>query len=474
MLESWAAAVEEEGSGACGRLMIPAMFLPKTCHISRGSGSGRSGGDHRQCRSCFVRRVQTRRRIHLRLRTQIGNNCRSRGSRPCRGQFGRRYSREYRRQYKPPFLRSGIVGRHSGQAGSAGGASGGGGVNVTWGVVGQFNSGGTGGGTTNTGAGAGAGGNLAGAGLVPYVFGGAAATAGNNGINFEKPGWGLARAGRKRRTDFRLDWWHRRRSGSVDNWWRRRQRRVYLRRRRRRRRWRDFRWHRWQRRRIGARVCRNRMVVANASRPGSDLVASNQRHPALSSRRGTESPPPVSAGDDTTPLVFSTGEDFAGSLPQSEQPASALPITKDNSPAVLVSSEDFAGSLPQDESPAAPPPIDDLRVLFFVPGKDFAGSLPFEEASATIRLLLEPDWTAASVGEDFAGSLPLDESPAITVIYETRIISPVAGGEDFAGWLVLDEPGAPSLVFAEPASIRSRSTNRLLAHWCQTNRRRRL
>lgn len=173
------------GSGACGRLIIPAMFLPKTLYVFPGAAA--AGVAAATIGNAGVVSFVASRPVAGSTSDYVlksGTTAAAAVVAPVGASSAGGTAESIDVNTNHPFSGLGLWVATPGQAGSAGGASGGGGVNVTWGVVGQFNSGGTGGGTTNTGAGAGAGGNLAGAGLVPYVFGGAAATAGNNGINF--------------------------------------------------------------------------------------------------------------------------------------------------------------------------------------------------------------------------------------------------------------------------------------------------
>ena len=79
------------GSGACGRLIIPAMFLPKTLYVFPGAAAAGVAaatiGNAGVVSFVASRPVAGSTSDYV---LKIRNDCRSRGSSPCRGQFGRR------------------------------------------------------------------------------------------------------------------------------------------------------------------------------------------------------------------------------------------------------------------------------------------------------------------------------------------------------------------------------------------------
>ena len=142
--------------------------------------------------------------------------------------------------------------------------------------------------------------------------------------------------------------------------------------------------------------------------------------------------------DDTIVRIFSSGEDFAGSLPQDESGSPNAPLAE-----LALSSgssgEDFAGSLPADETSQAPARLPEIDWSTASIGEDFAGSFPFEEGTPGLVPIIAKPPQLVSSDEDFAGALPFEEGVSGLVPLIGRPPEPVSSGEDFAGSLPADE-----------------------------------
>ncbi len=173
------------GSGAMARLLIPAMFLSKSLYIRAAIG-GASVAASAAGLAGVVSSITdspnfaTNAQVILRSGAAPAAAPVAAAGASSAGGAGETPTAAVDQMYSGLGLFTFI----GGQAGTAGGASGGAGVTLTWGASGIFCSGGTGGGTTDTGAGAGAGGQITGGGLVATVPGGAAASPGVNGVNY--------------------------------------------------------------------------------------------------------------------------------------------------------------------------------------------------------------------------------------------------------------------------------------------------
>ena len=173
------------GSGAMARLLIPAMFLPKTLYLFPGAGG--AGVAAANAGSVGVISWVSDKPSNAAVGDIVlrsGSAAATAAANPAGASSAGGTGEVIAANTNQVFSCLGLWTAMGGQTGTNGGASAGAGVNVTWGAVGIFNSSGAGGGTTNTTTGAGAGGNITGAGLVASIVGGAAATAGPNGTNY--------------------------------------------------------------------------------------------------------------------------------------------------------------------------------------------------------------------------------------------------------------------------------------------------
>jgi hypothetical protein len=187
-------------SGAMARLLIPAMFLPKTLYLSPGVGGlgvaaatvGNAG-----VRSFIAAKPFSGATVQQDLVLVSGAAAATGGAvgaLSAAGGVAETIATNVLQQYSGLGIWTAIAG----QAGTASGATGAAGVASTWGANGVPVGGGTGGGSTSTTTTQFAGGAITGSGLVPSIAGGVApAGNGNPGFNAGSflSGWNADQAG---------------------------------------------------------------------------------------------------------------------------------------------------------------------------------------------------------------------------------------------------------------------------------------